>query len=156
MQPVTFTVSKERTRYMVSPNTYAYAPNGKFPWLQRFLFKILGKLNARAKVPFTTRTYETPHFSGAHKQLLAAISEVRKRNVEPNVMYMGPNEYMTLLNGVYPPGGLTLDIAFKDAYKWDNKRDAPKFYGIAVRVLPWMSGVLVTPEKYDVTVIRPE
>lgn len=125
------------------PDRYEFNARGKWPWLQRRLFKILGKLKAYSydqRVTYSTTEIDTT-------KILDAIM----RNQHDVAMLMrGRAKYVVM--GIDEFAEVSNDPAVRDFMRFNfNANVSDGYYhqtmlGLECVVVPWIKGFFVLPD----------
>lgn len=140
-QHVEFVKTKTVTTASLSETAFSFNKNKKCHWLQRAAIEILKRLGCSAVI----HTQERDRVRFLPRHFMEALYEQRREiiqqyhNESALVLLIGDEDFSAMMNT--PMTGTTFD--FRAEYA--NNRT---IHGMQVRVIPWMTGMLVVPGKY--------
>ena len=120
---------------------YELRPERGYVWIQRICVWLLGKIGAFANVPTTTIAR---HDVGKHGDTFVTLI-LRSKNAilgsfdrNPTECLIGPEEYATLMGELIHYGQFELESRYFRQIEGETR-----VYGLKVRVIPWMRGILL-------------
>lgn len=138
MQDVKFVAIKERINPVVREDIFCLRKDRKYLWLQKLAIGILRRLGCQWTEQ--TVTYERVEINPDKfmDRLYTQRKEVFKFwNRECGTLLIGSEDYRELMGSP--------DIRQMLTFRAELRRFPEQIYGLEVKVVPWMRGVLVMP-----------
>lgn len=134
----------------IDPNRFELNQRGRWPWLQKLLFKLLRKLGANSLN--TSVSYKTVEIDT--KSILNALMENQRDvmtlyNKRARYIVMGPRDYARFTND--PECRDLLYFGFSVPIGMGNRRT---IMGMEVVIVPWIEGFFVMPDLQDERMVR--
>jgi len=131
---------KSSMRWAINRQLYEYSAEGKYPWLQRLCFKILGKLDAYYNEKVEVITIEANPVD-LIDQVIAQMNSADIMNRAGTKILMGARNFYALRDR--PDCWQYLELPLMQARI--GYRNETRLFGLEVVVIPWMDGILVVP-----------
>lgn len=143
-QEISFVNHVEKISFVDSSNTFSFRKDAKAHWLQKLCFAILRKLGAFHQMEMVTIERHTIDSSSFVERLFKQKEGIHKFfNKRPKVLLIGAKDYAELMQSKE----FNQQFSFQAQYFYGNDR-VVQIFGLEVKVIPWMSGVLVMPDDY--------
>jgi len=116
-------------------------PERGYIWVQRFCVWLLAKIGAFANVPSTR--IERHDVGKEGDRFMAAVFKARNAvlgsfEMNPTELLIGPKEYAELMDEVISTARFSFDARY-----FRHIDGETKVYGLKVRMIPWMAGMLL-------------
>jgi hypothetical protein len=146
VQTVEFVEYKERTVKFRRDDVFAVNPKKKMLWLQRLCIWLLTKLECQwwdDKTEFTRHTIDSSSFAhNLYKQKSALFGYFRE---EGQTLLIGSEDYAKLMSTPEFHSAISFQTEFKRGIRDSNNEPVIQVYGLTVKVIPWMRGMVVMP-----------
>lgn len=136
-------ISRERhATAILNPNRFEFNPEGRMPWLQRFLFKLLRWLKADSydtSVTYTTVKIDPPNILDA--LMRNRVDVERLYNKRARYVVMGASDFQRFSTA--PEINDMLRFNFMAPFGMNGQRT---ILGLDVVIVPWIEGFFVMPD----------
>lgn len=134
----------------LDPKRFEFNPKGRLPWLQRWLFKLLGKLGANSLNESVTYTKVEIDTSRILDALLENQRDVMMLyNKSARYVVMGPKDFARFCGD--PEYRDPLYFNFSAPIGMNGKRS---ILGLEVVIVPWIEGFFVLPDLAEERMVR--
>lgn len=130
-------LTETTTEWKDSGNTFAFRPDRKWHWVQRFCFWVLRKIRAYQSVAYSTSTavrLDRDKLMPAVYALLKEATKSQFNSIERIVM--GGEDFRRLMESPDLPRSMALNVP-------------GTLLGFPLQVVPWIEGVMVIPRLLD-------
>lgn len=142
--------TEQQTVAAINPDRFEFNPRGRFPWLQRWLFKLLAKLGANSLEKSVT--YKTVEIDTT--RILEALFENQRNvmelyNKRARYVVIGRKDFTRFCSD--PEYRDPLYFNFSAPIGINNQRT---ILGLEVVVVPWIDGFFVLPDLNEERMVR--
>jgi hypothetical protein len=143
MREIVFRQMHKETEWFKSPDTFRFNERSKHHWLQKLCLRILARLNCHVM----EETYKVVRLSLAppdREAIANAILQQRELldydyNLRAAYVLMGSKEFKDIARQKHDSLNMfAFDVTLRNQFR---------YFDCEVRVIPWMSGILVMPKE---------
>jgi hypothetical protein len=131
---IEFIATEQLSYTRVDPMRYEYRPKGKWPWLQRLLFKALDCLKAHALIHEIELKHVSVPRTDFTEYLYRQMDELHNWDREPTQVFIGAKTFSEALKQP--------DVRQFVSFRHDLPHQH-QMLGLSVHILPHMEGVIV-------------
>jgi hypothetical protein len=131
------------TTWVNFEDTYSYNKQGRLPWLQRSLFKVLSQLNCKAgyeKLTLSAVHFTTHDLVDLIMKQQYIVWQIHQKQIK--YVLVGRDHYEKLVKGSTYMTHFMFEFPPYRTYG-SNRVD---FSGLRVVFIPWMEGIIAIPE----------